>query len=167
MRSVCYVLVLGALFLVQTTLSNFIWIFGLKPDLPLVFALCTAVVNGEKAGAAIGLLNGFLEDIFFGRFIGANTIAKTIAAYLVGYGSHNLYKGRTIITMVLAFFGTFMFNFFFVIVAYLTGELVNPWHQFFSITIPSSLLNMFISPLIYRGVVKVERFIDYYFDIKY
>lgn len=65
MKSVCYIIVLGAFFLLQTTLSNFIWIFGIKPDLPLVFALCIAVVNGEKAGAAIGLLNGFLEDIFF------------------------------------------------------------------------------------------------------
>jgi len=167
MRSVCHILVLGALFLIQTTLSNFIWIFGLKPDLPLVFALCIAIVNGEKAGALTGLLNGILEDIFFGRFIGINTIAKSAAAYLVGYGSQNLYKGRTLITMTLAFTGTVVFNLIFVIVAYLTGELVRPWHQFLSITIPSSLLNMFISPLIYIGVVKMERFFDYYFNIKY
>jgi len=167
MRSACYILVLGALFLIQTTICNLIWIFGIKPDLPLVFALCIAVINGEKAGAAIGLLNGLLEDIFFGRFIGLSTIAKSAAAYVVGYGSQNLYKGRSIITMALTFMGTVIFNLFFVIIAYLTSELVYPWYQFFSITIPSALLNMFISPLIYQGVVKMERFIDYYFNIKY
>lgn len=166
MRSLCYILVSIVLFLIQTTILNINWIFGIKPDLPLVFALCIAVVNGEKAGAAIGLLNGFLEDIFFGRFIGPNTIAKTVAAYLIGYSCHNLYKGR-VITMALTFMGTFIFNLFFVIIAYLTGELVYPWHQFFSITIPSSLLNMFISPLVYRVVIKMVRFLDYYFDIKY
>ncbi|NLZ54369.1 MAG: rod shape-determining protein MreD [Thermoanaerobacteraceae bacterium] len=167
MRTVCYILVLGALFLLQTTLSNFIWIFGLKPDLPLVFALCIAAVNGEKAGAVTGLLNGFLEDILFGSFIGPSTIAKSAAAYLVGYGSRNLYKGLTLITMAIAFAGTVIFNLILVIVAYLTGELVYPWHQFLSITIPSALLNMLISPLIYKLVVNIERFIDFYFNIKY
>jgi rod shape-determining protein MreD len=167
MKALCYILVTLALFLMQTTMLNLIWTFAIKPDLPLVFALCIAMADGEKAGAAIGMLNGFLEDVFFGRFIGLGTIAKTAAAYLIGYGSQNLYKGRTIITMAFTFVGTVVFNLFFVIVAYLTGELVYPWYQFFSITIPTALLNMLISPLIYRGVVKIERFIDFYFDIKY
>jgi len=104
---------------------------------------------------------------FFGRFIGLSAIAKSATAYLVGVGSKNLYKGRAIITMALAFIGTIIYNLIFVVVAYLTGELVNPWFQFFAITIPSALQNMIVSPLIYRGVTKIERFIDFYFDIKY
>jgi len=151
----------------QTTIFNFTWIFGIKPDLPLVFALCIAIANGEKVGAATGLFNGFLEDVFFGSFIGISTVAKSATAYIVGYGSQNLYKGRTIITMALAFIGTVIYNLFFVIVAFLTGELVYPWYQFFTIAIPNALLNMLISPLIYQGVVRIERFINFYFDIKY
>jgi len=142
-------------------------IFGVKPDLPLVFALCIAIANGEKAGAATGLLNGILEDVFFGRFVGISAISKTATAYLVGYGSQNLYKGRTIITMALTFMGTVLFNLCFVIVAYLTGEMSYPWHQFFSISIPTALLNMIISPIIYQAIARMERFIDFYFDIKY
>ena len=167
MRSLCYILVSIVLFLIQTTILNINWIFGIKPDLPLVFALCVAISNGERAGAAVGVLNGFLEDVFFGRFIGLSAIAKSATAYLVGVGSKNLYKGRAIITMALAFIGTIIYNLIFVVVAYLTGELVNPWFQFFAIAIPSALQNMIISPLIYHGVAKIERFIGFYFDIKY
>ena len=81
MRSVCYVLVLGALFLVQTTLSNFIWIFGLKPDLPLVFALCRIMAKSW----CCNWVKWFFRRYIFGRFIGANTIAKITC--FGGYGS--------------------------------------------------------------------------------
>lgn len=167
MRTIAYMFVLGALLLIQTTLSNFIWIYGVKPDLPLVFALCMAMLNGEKAGALTGLFNGLLEDILFGRFIGLNTIAKSVTGYIVGHGSRDLYKGRVIITMALVFIGSVIFNFLFMILAFLTGEAGQPWYHFLSIAIPSALLNMLISPLIYLGVSKMERFFDYYFDIKY
>ena len=167
MRTIAYILILGALLLVQTTISNFIWIYGVKPDLPLVFALCMAMVKGEKAGALTGFLNGFLEDILFGRFLGLNTIVKSITGYIVGYGSRDLYKGRVIITMALTFIGSVIFNFLFMILAFLTGEVGHPWYRFLLIVIPSALLNMIISPLIYLGVIKLERFFDYYFDIKY
>ncbi|AEE91682.1 Rod shape-determining protein MreD [Tepidanaerobacter acetatoxydans Re1] len=167
MRTIVYVLVLGVLVLVQTTLSNFIGIFGVKPDLPLVFALCMAMVKNEKAGALTGLMNGFLDDILFGRFLGLNTIAKSIAGYVVGLGSRNLYKGRVVITMVLVFTGSVIFNFVFMTIAFLTGELIHPWRNFLPITVASSLINMFVSPLIYIGTYRMERFFDYYFDIKY
>ena len=167
MRTIVYILVLGVLILVQTTLSNFIGIFGVKPDLPLVFALCMAMVKNEKAGALMGLMNGFIEDILFGRFLGLNTIAKSIAGYVVGLGSQNLYKGRVIITMALVFTGSVIFNFVFMTIAFFTGELIHPWRYLLSITVASSLINMFVSPLIYIGAYRIERFFDYYFDIKY
>ena len=167
MRTLAYVFTLVALLLVQTTLSNILWIFGVKPDLPLVFALCMAMVKGEKAGALTGFLNGFLEDILFGRFLGLNTLIKSVTAYIVGYGSRNIYKGPVIITMALTFIGSFIFNFLFMVFAFLTREAAQSWYSFFSIVIPSALLNMVISPLIYHGVFKMERFFDFYFDIKY
>ena len=167
MRALAYFLVIDVLLVVQTTLLNFFQIYGVKPDLPLVFALCTAMVKGEKAGALTGLLNGFSEDILFGRFLGLNTIAKSVTGYIVGHASRDLYKGRVIITMALTFIGSVIFNFLFMLLTFLTGEASHPWYYFLSIAIPSALLNMLISPLIYLGVSKMERFFDYYFDIKY
>jgi rod shape-determining protein MreD len=167
MRTLAYVFALVALLLVQTTISNFFCIYGVKPDLPLIFALCMAMVKGEKAGALTGFLNGFLEDVLFGRFLGLNTIIKSVTSYIVGYGSRNIYKGPVIITMALTFVGSVIFNFLFMILAFLTREVTQPWYSFLSIVIPSALLNMIISPLIYHGVFKMERFFDFYFDIKY
>lgn len=118
------------LLLVQTTLSNFIYIYGVKPDLPLVFAY-TAMVKGEKAGALTGLLNGFSEDILFGRFLGLNTIAKSVTGYIVGHASRDLYKGRVIITMALTFIGSVIFNFLFMLLTFLTGEASHPWYLLF------------------------------------
>ena len=147
--------------------TKFFQIYGVKPDLPLVFALCMAIVKGKKAGAFMGFLNGLLEDIIFGRFVGLNTIAKTVTGYILGYSSQNVYKGPAIITMGLVFISSIIYNFLFIFLGYLTKELSPSWYSFLAVTMPSSLLNMLVSPFIYLMVSRMERFFDYYFDIKY
>ncbi|MDD4569368.1 MAG: rod shape-determining protein MreD [Tepidanaerobacteraceae bacterium] len=167
MRTVAYVFVIITLLLLQTTLLNFSQIYGVKPDLPLVFALCMAMIKGEKVGAVTGFFNGLLEDILFGRFLGLNTIVKCITTYVLGYGSRDIYKGPAVLTMALVFLGSILYNILFMLLAFFTNEISHPWYYFLPITIPSALLNMIISPLIYLAITKMERFFNYYFDTRY
>lgn len=167
MRILAYVTIMLVLLLVQSTLISFIQVWGAKPDLPMVFALCMSMIRGEKIGAVTGFFNGFLEDILFGRFLGLNTIVKSATSYILGYGSRNIYKGPAILTMILVFLGSIIYNILFMFLAFLTNEINRPWYFFLPIAIPSSFLNMIISPIIYFAVSKLERFFDYYFDIKY
>ena len=167
MRTIASFFVLNALLLVQTALSNFISFYGVKPDLPLVFIICTAIAKGKKAGALTGALNGVVEDVLFGRFLGLNAIAKSITGYIIGYTSRDLYKGRVIITMSMTFIGSVVFNLLYLLIAFFTGESSQLWHHFLTIAIPSALLNMIISPLFYFGVFKMEWFFNHYFDTRY
>jgi len=167
LRSVVLGLITVVLVVVQSTLISVINIYGVKPDIPLVFILCVSMIKGERTGAVIGFLNGLLEDILFGRFLGFNALVKSMSGYILGFASKNVYKGPAIITMFFVFMSSIMYNFIFMLFSFLIKEITNPWVYFLPITIPSAFLNMIISPFVYLGISKLEHFFDFYFDVKY
>ncbi|WP_422444561.1 rod shape-determining protein MreD [Thermoanaerobacterium sp. DL9XJH110] len=167
MRVMSYALIVILLIILQSTVMAFFQIGGIRPDLPLVFILCVALVKGEYPGAFFGLVSGLLEDIIYGRFLGFNALVKFLTGYIAGYGSRDIYKGPAIITMGLTFLGSFIYNLIFMLISTFLGQINQPWNFFMPVVFPTALFNMLISPFIYHLVVKLERFFDYYFNIKY
>lgn len=155
------------LFLLQSTAIATFQVIRIKPDLPLIFSFCITLINGENLGSFLGLLNGLFEDILYGRFLGFSALVKFLSNYILGYSSKNIYKGPWIITMGLTFLGTLLYNLLLLIVALFLKEFNRPWNIFVEISLYTALCNMIIAPLIYNGVVKLEKFLDHYFDIKY
>lgn len=167
MRFLAYFLAMVLLFVFQTSVVSILPFNGIKPDLPLTFALCISLYKGENIGAFIGFLNGIFEDIVCGRFLGFNALVKFLTTYVEGYASRDIFKGPAIMTMALVFLGSLLYDFFFILVNLFINELKYPWYQLVPVALPSALFNMVISPLVYKSVVKLERFFDYYFNIKY
>lgn len=167
MMILVYSLIMIILFVLQTTVVAVFQITRVNPDLPLIFSMCLILVENEKIGSGMGLLNGILEDIFYGRLLGFNAMVKFLTNSILGYVSKNIYKGPIIITMGLVFFGTIIYNLLLVILSFMTGTLAKSWGFFMPITLRSALLNMILSPLIYSGTIRLVRFFDYYFDTKY
>lgn len=167
MMTLVYSLIMVILFILQTTVVAVFQITKVKPDLPLIFSMCIIIVENEKIGSSMGLLNGVLEDVFYGRLLGFNSMVKFLTNSILGYVSKNIYKGPIIITMGLVFFGTVIYNLLLVILSFMTGTLAKSWGFFIPITLRSALLNMILSPLIYGGTIRLVRFFDYYFDTKY
>ena len=99
MRIAVRFIVMIILLALQTTIIPFFQIKGIKPDLPLVYAFCLSLTKSENIGASMGLFVGILEDLMYGRFLGFNALSKFISCYLLGYGSHDIFKGPVVITM--------------------------------------------------------------------
>lgn len=167
MRMMAYVFIMVILLVFQSTVMELFKIGGIKPDLPLVFALCCSLVKGENMGAFMGFVNGILEDIVYGRFLGFNALIKFLTGYIQGYFTRDIFKGPAIITMGLTFLGTLVYNIIFIFLSLIFKEITNPWYFFTPIVLPSALFNMIISPFVYYAIVKIERFFDYYFNVKY
>lgn len=167
MITLVYSLIMVIFFVLQTTVISVFQITKVKPDLPLVFSMCLILIENEKTGSSMGLLNGILEDIFYGRLLGFNAMVKFLTNCILGYVSKNIYKGPMIITMGLVFFGTIIYNLLLAVLCFMTGILAKSWGFFVPITLKSALLNMILSPLIYGGTIRLVRFFDCYFDTKY
>lgn len=96
-----------AIFLQSTFFAGFT-IKGIVPDLLLVFVIFYALLNGAGKGARYGLLCGILEDLYTGRFIGMNALAKTVTAYIIGRFQHRLFTDNMAVSIFSVIIGTIL-----------------------------------------------------------
>ena len=72
-------------FVLQTTVSEWLQIFGIGPDFVVIFIVSVAIRFGPATGCFWGFLAGFTQDVYAPvEWLGANTIAMTIVGFAVG-----------------------------------------------------------------------------------
>ncbi len=98
-----FLLCLGVV-LAQVTLSAFLSIKGVYPDLCLVLACMAGLVAGEYRGLAIGLTVGFFQDLLTPSGVGLNIILKGLAGILAGVTTHTIsaLTGPVVLLVTLA-----------------------------------------------------------------
>lgn len=94
-----------ALFLQSTWFNNY-GIKGAIPDLVLIFVAFHALFNGERRGTIYGVLCGLLEDLYLGRFLGMNALAKGLTAYLLGKAQGTVFKENLLVGILAVLAGT-------------------------------------------------------------
>ena len=72
-------------FVLQTTVSEWLQIFGIGPDFVVIVIVSVAIRFGPATGCFWGFLAGFTQDVYAPvEWLGANTIAMTIVGFAVG-----------------------------------------------------------------------------------
>lgn len=166
LRVLSYFAIAVLLMAAQSTLGVLFQIGTIKPDFLLVLVICAALVKGENAGAVYGLILGLFEDIVYGSFLGFNALIKFLTGYAVGYGTRDLFKGPVALTMGFVFVGTLIYNLVFLLACWVfvpdyTSGLFVPR------AVSSALYNGLISPFVYSALVRLEKFLNFYFETKY
>jgi len=134
--------------LLQSTLLSFVTVGGVAPDLILVLAVLHSIFTGPKRGAAFGFASGLLEDIFLGRFIGMNALAKGLTSLLVGWFAQRAFRENILVPVFALLLGT-LFN---ELVYFLLGKMAGlswPWELWLWKTIPVAVYNTCLVPFIY------------------
>ena len=80
-------LVCCAVLVAHTTLTKFIVIGGIVPDVPLIAVVYLALRRGQVAGTVAGFGMGLALDLISGPdgMLGLSALAKTSAGFLAGY----------------------------------------------------------------------------------
>lgn len=94
-----------AIFL-QSTLFSSYSIKGSVPDLVLIFVVFHALFNGAQRGTIYGVLCGLLEDLYLGRFIGVNILAKGFTAWVLGKAQGTVFKENLLVGVLGVLVGT-------------------------------------------------------------
>ena len=68
----------------QSTLVPAIGIAGIRPDLPLVVVVLTALSRGAASGTIAGFLIGLAQDLGNPGFLGLNALAKCLVGHSIG-----------------------------------------------------------------------------------
>jgi rod shape-determining protein MreD len=142
--------------LVEGSYLSFVFFRSMVPDLLLIFVVCLAFLWGEKKGIVLGLICGFLQDLFFGPAIGFFTLAKMAAACFSGLSSREIYKDQIIGPMLTVFLSTFVHEFVvFSLVGLFWGNRFSFFFALDQIFLPRALyhlvLTIMIYPLLYRA----------------
>jgi rod shape-determining protein MreD len=111
LRMVVYLLCTLLVIILQTTLLNYIEIFGIKANLILVFTICTALLRGGTAGAAAGFFTGLFQDILTGKALGVYALLGMYLGLLAGSINKRLYKENLIVIFFFTFSASVVYEF--------------------------------------------------------
>lgn len=79
-----YAVWLIVLIIVQPTVIRWISIFGISPDMFLIFVICAASVGGRQSGAICGFVFGLAFDMLIGRMPGVSAILYMYTGFAAG-----------------------------------------------------------------------------------
>ncbi len=157
------ILILAAIIILviilQSTLLNYIGIWGSKPDLLLIFVIAIGLTRGVQDSVIFGFAAGLLEDIAAGGMIGETAFVKMLIGLLVGLFEQRLFKENFIVPACMIFFGSlvqglltfFFINSFQVRLDFLSALL----HKIIPAALYTSLVSAAIYPLAVRIYAKI------------
>ncbi len=160
-KALIYTIGIFIIILIQTTILDYIKINDIKPNLILVYTVCSSILEGSMGGALIGLFTGLVQDIVAGKVLGFYAILGMYLGAISGLVNKRLYKDNYIV----AFFFTLTLT-----VVYESGiylligfRSLGPGVLFAirRIVLPEAFYNSIFSILIYYLVTKVNTKFDF------
>ena len=94
------ILLLGAAVLLQTTVLEFVAVFGVKPDLQLILVAFLALRRGSMSGQIAGFVGGLLEDVVTLSPLGFHAIVKALVGFCAGL-PYGLIRASAVVVPVL------------------------------------------------------------------
>ena len=95
------------------------------PDFLLLLTVFNAMFRGAFHGGLAGFIIGLAEDLFFGRFIGLNALAKCVVGILSGSLSKSIFKENIWVPVINVFVGSVLC----LLIGYIGGHLAGArWH---------------------------------------
>jgi cell shape-determining protein MreD len=140
----------------QATLSAWLSVNNIYPDLCLILACLVGFLTNEYKGLMIGLTVGLLQDLLAPGGIGLNMILKGLAGCLAGATTHTVSTVTTgavaIVTLVLSL-GCGLAS---LIVAYPSIDGSDAFHAISWILLPQALYNALLAAGIFWLTHKVR-----------
>ncbi len=86
----------------QSTLGGFIAIWGVSPDLLLVWTISMGLLSGRHLGAVVGFASGLMEGGLQQTAIGAFAISKTVSGFGAGVLAGKMFRENWLVPIVSA-----------------------------------------------------------------
>jgi rod shape-determining protein MreD len=148
MRTLKYLIAGILVIVIQSTLLDFIKIFGVKPDITVIFTVFVALRLGPVFGVFTGFLVGFTQDVYSWSHLGANALAKSVMGYVIGLAETRMLHLDFIPKMILLFLAYYLQIVIFFWAYGLDKNSIN--ELFFSLCIPQSIYTFALGALFFH-----------------
>lgn len=156
-RRIVMILLVFLAFLLQCTALQAISIASIAPNLLLVLTVSFALMRGKREGMFVGVLGGFLTDLFFGGGLGFYTLLYTYVGFLNGFCCRIFYDDDIKMPILLVCASDLAFN----VIVYLFQFLLRGRTDFFfylgRIIIPEVIYTAILTMLCYRLLLALNR----------
>lgn len=97
MKKLILILISILILIIDNSLMPFFSIKGSYPSLLFVFSIAYSIITNKKEAITIGIISGFLQDIFFSQILGLNALINMLLCFLAAMIGENIYKEKRLI----------------------------------------------------------------------
>ncbi len=117
--------VLLCISLIQTTLLFSLSIYGIHPDLFLIFTVYFSLNFSLTRSFHVNWATGLAKDLFSGNLFGLNTIMFVIVGYLISIIRNEIYRKHLFTQILVTFLISILYNFISLIMLFCSLPSVN------------------------------------------
>lgn len=150
-----YTVWLLILAVLQTTVAQWIGMFGISPNLFLVFIVSAAFLRGKAAGAVCGAVFGLVFDMLIGRLIGINALIFMYVGFFSGILCERFINGTGSIMAAVAILALSAISGIIYYIAYsmVYGD-IGFWRALIRVVIPEAIYTSVVGMLIFAPIRK-------------
>lgn len=135
--------------LLQSTVVAHIHVWGVFPDVPMLWVVSWSLLRGARQGMVWGFIAGAALDIFSGAPFGAGTLSMIAAGFLAGLAEPTLFRSHLALPLIAAFVATLVYDLVFMGVVDLLGGTVLWGETTLRLVLPAAALNTVVIPLVF------------------
>lgn len=124
-------------------------LFGVRPELLLVFVLGVALQRGASEGLVVGMLTGFLADLVGGYLVGLSAVSYGAAGWAAGFIGDRVYPDRGLVVLAIVAGGTILSQLVYVAGASAFGLPWPPVDGLVRVTLALTGYHLLLVPVVY------------------
>ena len=148
------------IYFLQSNFFNWFTIFGIKPNLFIIYILFIGLFGNRSMGVVYGSITGIFLDLLFEERIGANLIGLSVIGIIATLFDKNFSKDSRITIMFMVFGTTIIFE----VVSYFTRYILYSVNveilYFIKILLVEIVYNILITIIVYPLIQKFGYYIE-------
>lgn len=148
------------IYFLQSNFFNWFTIFGIKPNLFIIYILFIGLFGNRSMGVVYGSITGIFLDLLFEERIGANLIGLSVIGIIATLFDKNFSKDSRITIMFMVFGTTIIFEILTYFISYVLYSTNVEILSFLKILIVEVIYNILITIIIYPALQKFGYYIE-------
>ena len=127
------------------------------PDLMLLSVVSWELVQTRGEGYTWAFIGGLILDLIGGGPFGASILGLLAAAAVADRVGGGLARQQVMLPLIASFLGTFAFHGVYLMVLRVFGWTIEPVAAMWRVVLPSAIINMVLSPFLFRAMIAIHR----------
>lgn len=156
MKKIVLILISLFLLIIDNSLLPNYPILGSYASLLFVFAIAFSIINGKKEAIFIGVVSGILQDIYFVKGFGINSLTNLLLCVFAAKIGENILKGNKLVPVISTFLLSILKAIFVAIIFKIFNQSVN-----YTAALLAGFYNSIIMVIVYNIVLATcDKYMD-------